>query len=160
MLWAAIFPVIDIERDPAREVIRRSIEQYVRLVDEHPNVCRFLIQGRFAEQTESTMRALNEGREVTLALANIFSNELRDMELDSATIELAAYTTFGSAAAASDWWLGPEVDSPRRMPAEEFVEHMTTIMLGSIKGTCEMLGIKIDAELPLHEGVQRREPVG
>ena len=50
VLWAAIFPSINLASDPAREVIRRSVEQYVRLVDEHPNVCRFLIQGRFAER--------------------------------------------------------------------------------------------------------------
>jgi len=32
-------------------------------------------------------------------------------------------------------------------------------MLGSIDGTCEVLGIRIDPDLPLHEGVQRREHV-
>jgi hypothetical protein len=81
------------------------------------------------------------------------------MELDGAAMELAAYTTYGSAAAATDWWLGSEVDSPRRMPPDEFIAHMTTIMLSSIYGTCELLGIKIDADLPLHEGVRRRESV-
>ena len=80
MLWAAIFPAIDISADPAREVIQRSVEKYVDLVDEHPNVCRFLIQGRFAEQSESTMRALNEGRDITLAMAAMFNEELREME--------------------------------------------------------------------------------
>ncbi|MDT5189133.1 MAG: hypothetical protein QOI28_1384, partial [Mycobacterium sp.] len=159
ILWAAIFPTINLATDPAREVIRRSVEQYVLLVDQHPNVCRFLIQGRFAEQSESTMRALNEGRGITLAMADMFSNELREMELDGAAMELAAYTTYGSAAAATDWWLGSEVDSPRRMPPDEFIAHMTTIMLSSIYGTCELLGIKIDADLPLHEGVRRRESV-
>ncbi|MDT5364533.1 MAG: hypothetical protein QOC69_6295 [Mycobacterium sp.] len=159
ILWAAIFPTINLATDPAREVIRRSVEQYVLLVDQHPNVCRFLIQGRFAEQSESTMRALNEGRGITLAMADMFSNELREMELDGAAMELAAYTTYGSAAAATDWWLGSEVDSPRRMPPDEFIAHMTTIMLSSIYGTCELLGIKIDADLPLHEGVRRRKSV-
>jgi AcrR family transcriptional regulator len=144
VLWAAIFPSINLASDPAREVIRRSVEQYVRLVDEHPNVCRFLIQGRFAEQSESTMRALNEGRGITLAMADMFNNELREMELDRA---------------ATDWWLGPDVDSPRRMPPDEFIAHMTTIMIGAINGTCELLGIKIDPDLPLHEGVRRREHV-
>ena len=105
---------------------------------------RFLIQGRFAEQSESTMRALNEGREITLAMADMFNNELREMELDRAAIELAAFATFGSAASATDWWLGPNVDSPRRMPPDKFIAHLTTIMLGSINGTCELLGIKID----------------
>ncbi|MBJ7336206.1 MAG: TetR/AcrR family transcriptional regulator [Mycolicibacterium sp.] len=159
MLWAAIIPSINVSADPAREVIRRSVEQYVYLVDEHPNVCRFLIQGRFAEQSESTMRALNEGRDITLAMAAIFNDELREMDLDGSAIELAAFTTFGSAAAATEWWLGPGSDSPRRMPPEKFIAYMTTIMLGAINGTCELLGIKIDPELPLHEGVRRRESV-
>jgi AcrR family transcriptional regulator len=159
MLWAAIFPSINLSTDPAREVIRRSVEQYVRLVDEHPSILRFLIQGRFADQSESTMRALNEGREITLAMADMFDNELRDIELDAAALELAAYSAFGSIASATDWWLGSDKDRPRRMPPEEFVAHLTTIMVGSINGTCEILGIKIDPDLPLHKGVSRREHV-
>ncbi|BBZ61558.1 AsnC family transcriptional regulator [Mycolicibacterium monacense] len=159
MLWSAIFPSIDLSVDSGREVIRRSVEQYVRLVDEHPNVIRFLIQGRFAEQSESTMRALNESREITLAMAELFDNELREIELDAAALELAAYAAFGSIASATDWWLGAEPDSPRRMPSEEFVAHLTTIMIGSINGTCELLGIKLDPDLPLHEGVRRNEHV-
>jgi AcrR family transcriptional regulator len=159
MLWAAIFPSINLSTDPAREVILRSVEQYVRLVDEHPNVLRFLLQGRFPEQAESTMRTINEGREITLAIAEMFHNELREMELDGAAIELAAFATFGSAASATDWWLGPEQDSPRRMPRDEFINHLTTIMLGVINATAALLGIKIDPDLPLHDGVRRREPV-
>jgi AcrR family transcriptional regulator len=159
MLWSAIFPSIDLAADSGREVIRRSVEQYVRLVDDHPNVIRFLIAGRFAEQSESAMRALNESREITLAMANMFDNELGEIELDAAALELAAYAAFGSIASATDWWLGAADDSPRRMPSESFVAHLTTIMIGSINGTCELLGIKIDPDLPLHEGVKRREHV-
>ena len=159
MLWAEIFPTINLSIDPAREVIRKSVEQYVRLVDEHPNVVRFLIQGRFAEQSESTLRALREGREITLAMAEMFNNELREMELDRATIELAAFTTFGAAASATDWWLGSDENRPRRMTPEKFVTHMTTIMLGAINGTAELLGIRIDPELPIHEAVPRSQPV-
>ena len=48
MLWAAIFPSIDLKTDSAREVIRRSVEEYVTLVDKHPNVLRVFIQGRSA----------------------------------------------------------------------------------------------------------------
>ncbi|ORB32424.1 TetR/AcrR family transcriptional regulator [Mycolicibacterium parafortuitum] len=159
MLWAAIFPSIDIATDPARTVIFRAVQQYVRLVDEHPNVVRFLMQGRFAEQGESAMRALNEGRDITLAIADMFNNELKEMELDYAAFELAGFATFGTAASATDWWLGSEQDSPRRLPSEKFIDYLTTIMVGSINGTCEVLGIKIDPDVPLHEGVKRREQV-
>ncbi|WP_283610832.1 TetR/AcrR family transcriptional regulator [Mycolicibacterium poriferae] len=159
MLWGAIFPAIDIAKDPARAIIHRAVEQYVRLVDEHPNVIRFLMQGRFAEQSESTMRALNEGRDITLAMADMFSNELQEMELDAATFEMAAFATFGAAASATDWWLGADQNSPRRLPSEKFVEYLTTIMMGSINGTCEVLGVQVDPDLPLHEGVRRHERV-
>ncbi|MCV7169826.1 TetR/AcrR family transcriptional regulator [Mycobacterium sp. CPCC 205372] len=159
MLWTAIFPSIDLNSDPGREIIRRSVEQYVRLVDEHPNVIRFLIQGRFAEQSESTMRALNESREITVAMASMFDKELREIELDADALELAAYAAFGSIASATDWWLGLGVDTPRRMSTDDFVAHLTTIMVGAIGGTCDLLGIKLDPDLPLHEGVRRRENV-
>jgi AcrR family transcriptional regulator len=159
MLWTAIFPSIDLSVDTGREVIRRSVDQYVRLVDAHPNVIRFLIQGRFAEQSESAMRALNESREITVAMADMFDKELGEIELDAASLELAAYAAFGSIASATDWWLGADEDRPRRMPSQEFVNHLTTIMIGSINGTCELLGIKMNPDLPLHEGVRRREHV-
>lgn len=158
MLWAAIFPAVDFGNDAASDVISTSVAQYVNLVDEHPNVLRFLIQGRFAEQSASAMRTLNEGREITLAIAEMFHNELRDMEIDGAAFELAAFATFGMAASATDWWLGSGVDSPRRMPRDEFVKHLSTIMLGSINGTAALIGIKVIPELPMHEAV-RRTPV-
>ncbi|MGH3562802.1 MAG: TetR/AcrR family transcriptional regulator, partial [Mycobacterium sp.] len=119
----------------------------------------FFIQGRFPEQSESTLRTLNEGREITLAMAEMFSNELRKMELDRAAIELAAFAAFGSAASATDWWLGPKQDSPRRMPYEAFVAHLTTIMMGVIYGTAEVLGIEINPDRPIHEAVPRQQPV-
>ena len=71
----------------------------------------------------------------------------------------AAFAIFGSAASATDWWLGADDDSPRRMPPDEFVAHLTTIMVGAINGTCELLGIKIDADLPINAAVRRQQPV-
>ncbi|WP_299556442.1 TetR/AcrR family transcriptional regulator [uncultured Mycolicibacterium sp.] len=159
MLWAAIFPSIDLAADTGRQIIRRAVEQYVRLVDEHPNVLRFLIQGRFAEQGASAIQALNEGRDITLAMADLFDQELHDIELDPTALELAAYAAFGCVASATDWWLGPDPDSPRRMSSEQFVAHLTTIMIGSISGTCELLGVELNPDLPLHAGVRRRESV-
>ena len=156
MLWTAIFPSIDLATDSIRTVIRRSVEEYVALVDEHPNVLRFFIQGRFPERSESTMRTLNEGREITLAMAEMFNNELREMELDRSAIELAAFAAFGSAASATDWWLGSDPESPRRITHEAFASYFTTIIMGVINGTAELLGITVDPDQPIHEAVQRQ----
>jgi AcrR family transcriptional regulator len=152
MLWAAVFPSIDFATNSVREIIHRSAEEYVNLVDEHPNVLRFFIQGRFPEQSESTLRTLNEGREITLAMAEMFNNELH---LDPAAIQLAAFAAFGSAASATDWWLGSDPDSPRRMARDKFVDQLTTITMGVIVGTAEQLGIKMDPDQPIHNAVPR-----
>ncbi|RFD25504.1 TetR family transcriptional regulator [Mycobacterium uberis] len=153
MLWAAIFSAIDLANDSAREVIRHGVDEYVSLVDKHPNVLRVFIQGRFSVQSEATVQTLNEGREITLTMAEMFNNELREMELNHAAGELAAFAAFGSAASATEWWLGPEPNSPRRMPREQFVTHLTTIMLAVILGTAETLGISMNPDRPIHDAV-------
>ena len=142
MLWSAIFPSINLTTDSAREVIRaqrRGVRHPRRQASQraagfHPGHAR-------AHPPRRRCGRLNEGREITLAMADMFDNELRDMELDHAAVELAAHAAFGSAASATEWWLGPDPDSPRRMPREQFVAHLTTIMMGVIVGTAEALGI-------------------
>lgn len=158
-LGAAIFSSVDFSTDSIREVIRRSVQEYVALVDEHPNVVRYFIQGQGPDQSESTLHNLNEGREITLAIAEMFNNELQAMELDRSAIELAAFAAFGSAASATDWWLGSHQDSPRRIPHEAFVTYFATIIMGVINGTAELLGITINPDQPIHEAVRRQQPV-
>lgn len=158
MLWAAIIPSIDIEHDSARQIVARGVGHYVDLVERHPNVVRFLLQGRFADQSAAAMTAVNKGSEITLAVADMISAELKDLAPDPAAFELAAYAIFGTAASATDWWLGAD-ESPRRMPADQFIAHMTTIMVGAINGTAELLGIKIDADQPINTAVRKQQPV-
>ena len=84
MLWAAIIPSINVETDSAREIVGRGVEHYVELVDQHPNVVRFLLQGRFADQSAAAMTTVNKGRDITLAIADMISSELEDMAPDPA----------------------------------------------------------------------------
>jgi len=160
MFWAAIFQSIDLKNDSAREIVRRSVDEYVTLVDQHPNVLRVFIHSRSSATPQSTVQILNEGRGITLAIADMFDNELREMELDHAAFELAAHAAFGSAASATEWWLGPDPDSPRRMPREQFVAHLTTIMMGVIVGTAEALGIAMDPDQPIHSAVPLNSAAG
>ncbi len=39
------------------------------------------------------------------------------------------------------------------MPREKFVEHLTTIMMGVIEGTAELIGIKLDPDQPIHNAM-------
>ena len=76
-LWAAIIPSVNVEKDSAREIVGQGVEHYVELVDQHPNVVRFLLQGRFADQSAAAMTTVNKGRDITLAIAEMVSSELR-----------------------------------------------------------------------------------
>lgn len=148
-LWTGIFASIDVATNSLRDIVRRSVEEYVDLVDSHPNVVRFFIQGQARTRTDSTQRTLNEGRTITLAMAEMFSNELHDFAINRGALELAAFAAFGTATSATDWWLGPELDSPRRMPRETFIDYLTTIMIGVIASTAENLGIALNPDQPL-----------
>ena len=160
MLVATIVPNVDFAADSAREVIHRSVTEYVKLVEQHPNVLRLILQARFSEPRESTTSTLNEGREITMAIAQMFNNELREVHLDPVAVELAAIAAFGSAAAATDWWLGPDPDGPRRMPAGEFVAHLSTIMLGTVNSTADLLGVDLDPDLPIRRATSRSAIAG
>ena len=159
MLWAAIIPSVNVQTDSARQIVGRGVEHYVELVEKHPNVVRFLLQGRFADQSSAAMSTVNRGRDITLAIADMVSSELKDMDLDPAVFELAAFALFGTAASATDWWLGASDDGARRMPMEQFVSHMTTIMMGAVNGTGELVGVVIDPDQPISSAVKRQEPV-
>lgn len=156
-LWSAIFASIDVATDSLRELVRRSVEEYVALVDDHPNVLRFFIQGQKRTQSDSRLRTLNQGRTITLAMAEMLGEELRDFDLNRGALELAAFAAFGSATSATDWWLGPELDSPRRLPREMFVSYLTTIMISVVNGTAENLGLVMDPDRPIRSAASSQQ---
>ena len=112
MLWAAIIPSVNVQTDSARQIVGRGVEHYVELVDQHPNVVRFLLQGRFADQSAAAMTTVNKGSEITLAIADMISTQLEDLAPEPEAFELAAFAIFGTAASATDWWLGADDGQP------------------------------------------------
>jgi hypothetical protein len=42
------------------------------------------------------------------------------------------------------------------MPTDEFINHLTTIMLGTVNGTADLLGVNLDPDRPIHNAMQRR----
>ena len=117
---------------------------------------RVFIQGRSA----ATPKVLNEGRGITLAVADMFDNELREMELLDAAVELAGHAASAVPRRPPSGGLGPEPESPRLMSREQFVAHLATIMMGVIVGTAEALGITMDPDLPIHDMVTVKPAAG
>ena len=136
MLWAAIFPNINFAVDPAREVVRRSVDRVRQPRRPAPQRRAFHAAG----PVRRAVRVHRCGRSTRAARSRwpwprCSTTSCGRWNSTRRRCELAASATFGSASAATDWWLGPDSDSPRRMPSDDFVKHLTTIMLGTINGT-------------------------
>jgi len=46
------------------------------------------------------------------------------------------------------------------MAFDEFIAHLTTLMLGAIQGTAEVLGVELNPDKPIGSAVPRRASVG
>ena len=147
MLWAAIIPSINVETDPAREIVGRGVEHYVELVDQHPNVGALPASGPVRRSVRGRDDArVNKGSEITLAIADMISTELRGPRTGTCGIRTRGirdlrYRGVGDRLVAG----GRRRQPPPDAAPTEFIAHMTTIMVGAINGTAELLGIKIDA---------------
>ena len=84
-------------------------------------------------------------------MADMFDNELGTWSWTMRPSSWPHTRRSGAAASATEWWLGSDADSPRRMPHDQFVDHLTTIMMGVIVGTAEALGIALDPDQPIHD---------
>jgi hypothetical protein len=46
------------------------------------------------------------------------------------------------------------------MPTEQFVAHLTIVMLGTIQGVADLLAIDLDPDLPVRNATPRSAAVG
>ena len=126
---------------PSTSILSRSIP-----------TSRFVLQGRFPEPAESTTRGFSEGARITMAIAEMFNQELHDLYLDSGSLELAAAACFGSASTATEWWLGADpVARPdtevRRASDDDHARHLA--------GIADLLEIDLDPDQPLRSATPR-----
>ena len=156
MLWAEIYPVINLTTDSAHDVIRRSISSTSTSSTTTPTSCGSCCRADSPSRPRppcvpSTRAARSRWRWRSCSTTNCAKWN------STVTRSNGRHATFGTAASATDWWLGPGPDSPRRMPRDKFISHLTTIMMGAIIGTTALLGIRIDPALPIHKAVPRVE---
>ena len=101
-----------------REVVVAAVDSYVRLIDQDPNLYRF-ITDRLAD-THPTAEALIErlARKVALTLGDA----LRAIGGDSGAAEPWAYGLIGMTHTAGDWWV-----TRRTIPREQLVEYLVAL---------------------------------
>lgn len=155
LLWTRITASVDLTADPVRVLVRRAVTEYVLVVDEHPNVFRFLLHSHFTRTAGESERALRSARRSARWAAELLAATLDDNTLDVAGLELVNYAVFGAVASGTDWWLGATRAEPAPMPLERFVAYLTEIVTALAEANARLHGITLDPASPLALAVGR-----
>jgi AcrR family transcriptional regulator len=112
--------------DP-RAVLAATIDAYVAIIDNDPEVYRFLTTG-LAGHPDRPVVSL--AAEVASNVAVVLGARLRDIGVDDTPAELWAYGIVGMVHMAGDWWV-----DRRQFSREQVVEHLVHLLwdgLGSL----------------------------
>lgn len=150
MLWDRVLARINLIADSVAELIRAAITEYVAVVQEQPDVFRFLVHSRLAQQAEQPERALEVAQRSALRAAGLIEERLAGQNVDTGSLELTAYAIFGAVGSATDWWLGANRARAEMMTAERFADHVRTIAAGMLAGVAELNNVSVDVGKPAH----------
>lgn len=150
VLWERILLHVDLGRDAAAELVRRGVAEYALVVDEHPNVFRFLVHGHFARQADASERTLDIARRTVRRVADMTVAAVDRSEFDADDAEVLIAGVFGAVASVTEWWLGT---NDRALPIEEFVRRLNTLVLGMVQAALADIGFTVDTGRPLAEAL-------
>lgn len=150
MVWTAAMGRISLMTDSATVLVNHGAEEYARVVAEHPNVLRFIVQGHSVNTPDGTERLINAARAMTRDLAEMLSNAIDADAVSADEADLAVGSAAGAIGTATDWFLGANQLRGNPMPIERFTEYLATLMLGIAESIAKFNGLTVDPELPLH----------
>ncbi|MFD6159769.1 TetR/AcrR family transcriptional regulator [Nocardia sp. NPDC060256] len=150
MLWERVLAKISLTTDSVAELIRTAIAEYVAVVEAQPDVFRFLVHSRLAQQAEQPERAIEVAQRSALLAAQMIEERLEGQNVDTGSLELTAYAIFGAVGSATDWWLGANRAKAEVMSTERFAQHVSIIARNMLDGVAELNNLPLDVAKPAH----------
>lgn len=139
---AAIAVALDRTLHP-REHVAAVIDTYLRVLEEEPELYRFVVRRRFAESSGNDPVSEYSGQ-VAAQLARTMGGALRLGGLDSGGAEPWGHGIVGLVQAAGDWWLDRQP-----MSRASLTGYLTTLIWGGFAGLYAAAGVDPDAQQPL-----------
>ncbi len=149
-LWERVLARISLTTDTLAHLLHTAIAEYVAVVEEQPDVFRFLVHSRMAQQAEQPERAIEVAQRSALLAAQLIEERLAGQDVDTGSLELTAYAIFGAVGSATDWWLGANRARTEVMSTERFAEHVSIIAQGMLDGVARLNNLPIDVDQPVH----------
>jgi AcrR family transcriptional regulator len=141
LLFDRLIPALNNEQAPIPR-IRRSLDAYFSVIEEHPNLYRLLSRRQGSAAMPNTVA---EDKElIGAALSRLLGDYLRALDLDSGAAEPWGHGIVGLVQNVSEWWL-----ERRTMSRDAVVEYLTQIIWAAIDGITRQHGIAIDPHRPI-----------
>jgi AcrR family transcriptional regulator len=129
----------------ALELVRSALTAYVDLVDERPNLFRFLIGSHFSDgRSAPAILESDSQRQLAEATADVAAAILRARGGDADNLEYFTDSMLGAVAYGALRWLNAPTISKAAL-----VDQLTVIVWGAISATAQMRGVVLDPDEPL-----------
>lgn len=132
---------------PVRAKIRRIVDAYLSVIEEHPNLYRFVVRASFADRPVEQDVVSEDKTLIANALARLLGDYLRAFGMDSGGAEPWAHALVGMVQNAGDWWLDRQ-----SMTRSSLSDYLTTIIWHAIDGLLRSAGVEVDPDAPLTTG--------
>lgn len=139
-LMQRIAPAISEEGSPKHR-IRRIVDSYLGLIEEYPNLYRFVIQRTFADRPVTDDPVSTEKTLIANSLSRLLGEYLRLLGLDSGGVEPWSHGLVGMVQSSGDWWL-----ERQSMSRENLTDYLTSIIWYALDGVLRSGGIEIDPD--------------
>lgn len=145
-LMRRIEPAITEDGSPLQR-IRRIVDTYLGLIEEYPNLYRFVVRRTFADRPVTDDPVTTEKAVIANSLSRLLGEYLRGLGLDSGGVEPWSHGLVGMVQSSGDWWLDRQ-----SMSRENLTDYLTSIIWYALDGVLRSGGISIDPNEPMPIG--------
>ena len=129
---------------PIRGRILGIVDAYLSVIEENPNLYRFVVKGSFVDRPVEKDVVAEDKNLIASTLARILGDYLRAFDMDSGGAEPWAHALVGMVQNAGDWWLDRQT-----MSRTNLSEYLTTMIWHAIDGLLRSAGVQADPAKPL-----------
>ncbi|GLY54655.1 TetR/AcrR family transcriptional regulator [Lentzea sp. NBRC 102530] len=127
-----------------RDRITGIVDAYLSVIEENPNLYRFVVKGSFADRPVEKDVVAEDKNLIAATLARILGDYLRAFDMDSGGAEPWAHALVGMVQNAGDWWLERQT-----MSRANLSDYLATIIWHALDGLLRSAGVEIDPATPL-----------
>ena len=138
-----VVTLLGVRDDPdPQALLRASIDAYLQLLEDNPQLFRFVTQNRVFNEARVGQPAPAEfSHAIVDVLTAALGEQLRTIGLDPAAAQPWGEAAVGFIRAASLWWL----DHPQAMTRPQLTDYLAALLWGGGAGVYQSAGREVDA---------------